>query len=36
MALRRAELRGTDSVLRLCVALWFGEAEAIWRRARPS
>jgi glycosyltransferase involved in cell wall biosynthesis/peptidoglycan/xylan/chitin deacetylase (PgdA/CDA1 family) len=33
-ALHRTELYGTDSVLRLCAALWFGDAEAIWRRRR--
>lgn len=32
MALHRTEIYGTDSVLRLCFALWFGDADAVWRR----
>jgi peptidoglycan/xylan/chitin deacetylase (PgdA/CDA1 family) len=31
-ALRRAEIQGTDSVVRVWLALWLGDAEAIWRR----
>ena len=31
-ALHRAEIRGTDSVVRLCLALWLGSADAILGR----
>jgi peptidoglycan/xylan/chitin deacetylase (PgdA/CDA1 family) len=30
--LHRAEIQGTDSAVRLWLALWLGDAEAIWRR----
>jgi peptidoglycan/xylan/chitin deacetylase (PgdA/CDA1 family)/glycosyltransferase involved in cell wall biosynthesis len=33
-ALHRTEIRGTDSVVRLWLALWLGNPEAIWRRRR--
>jgi glycosyltransferase involved in cell wall biosynthesis len=33
-ALHRAEIRGADSVLRLWLALWLGDAEALMRRKR--
>jgi peptidoglycan/xylan/chitin deacetylase (PgdA/CDA1 family)/glycosyltransferase involved in cell wall biosynthesis len=31
-ALRRVELQGTDSIVRFWLALWLGDAQAIWRR----
>ena len=33
-SLRRSELQGHDSVMRLLLALWLGDPEAIWRRKR--
>jgi peptidoglycan/xylan/chitin deacetylase (PgdA/CDA1 family)/glycosyltransferase involved in cell wall biosynthesis len=36
-ALCRTEIQGTDSLLRFCLALWFGDAEAVRRRGhRPA
>jgi glycosyltransferase involved in cell wall biosynthesis/peptidoglycan/xylan/chitin deacetylase (PgdA/CDA1 family) len=32
MGLYRTEIKGTDSVVRLWLALWLGDADAIWRR----
>jgi peptidoglycan/xylan/chitin deacetylase (PgdA/CDA1 family) len=34
VALRRVEIQGTDSIIRLWLALWLGDAEAIWRRRK--
>jgi glycosyltransferase involved in cell wall biosynthesis/peptidoglycan/xylan/chitin deacetylase (PgdA/CDA1 family) len=33
-ALRRSEIQGTDTLIRLAFALWFGDAEAVFRRKR--
>lgn len=33
-SLRRSELQGRDSVMRLMLGLWLGDPEAIWRRKR--
>jgi hypothetical protein len=34
VALRRVEIQGTDSLVRLWLAIWLGDAEAIWRRKK--
>jgi peptidoglycan/xylan/chitin deacetylase (PgdA/CDA1 family)/glycosyltransferase involved in cell wall biosynthesis len=36
VALRRVEIRGTDSIIRLWLALWLGDADAIWPRKRKT
>ncbi len=33
-ALRRSEIQGHDPVMRLMLALWLGDPEAIWKRTR--
>jgi peptidoglycan/xylan/chitin deacetylase (PgdA/CDA1 family) len=35
-SLRRAEIQGTDSLLRFVLALWTGNAEALWWRRRQN
>jgi peptidoglycan/xylan/chitin deacetylase (PgdA/CDA1 family)/glycosyltransferase involved in cell wall biosynthesis len=35
-ALHRVEIQGTDSIIRLGLALWLGDADAIWRRKQEN
>lgn len=36
VALRRVEIQGTDSIIRLWLALWLGDADALWPRKNKS